>query len=85
MIRKKRREQSFFFSSSTKAIVLKLKVMSARFRINTAYREDAKLLAKSYWGFKIFHRLKGKLENNVEEKCHKAVNTLILPLASENP
>lgn len=52
--------------------------MEVMFRINAAYRENLKLLAKSYLGFKIFHRLE-------EEKFHDVINTLIIPLASETP
>jgi len=43
-----------------------------------------KCLAK-ICGFKILHRQKRKPEKNVEEKSHKAINTLIHPLASESP
>lgn len=41
---------------------------SAMFRINRVYWEDVNLLAKSDWGFKIFHRLKGNQVKNVGKK-----------------
>lgn len=59
-------------------MVWKMEVANVKFRINTAYRENLKPLAKSYLEFKICHRLEG-------EKSHKAVNTLIIPLASGSP
>lgn len=55
-----------------------MEVANVKFRINTAYRENLKPLAKGYLEFKICRRLEG-------EKSHKAVNTLIIPLASGSP
>lgn len=52
--------------------------VNVTFKINAGYRANLKLLAKSYLGFKIYHRLE-------EVKSRNTVNTVIIPLASETP